>query len=431
MPPVAARDNHMAGRRATAALFRLMVVWNWDCIAPKWFPTLRGAETPGNHATNAMHRHAAISSLAVDPAPARARASATADRSPGDAPLPVVRVDPLLSRAARREAWQELTRPLFAVAPLTEPGDFQAAWAMHRLDRLIVSQVEFTAQEFVHDPRVSQHADDALLLLELYEAGTGRGLSGGTPTLIDDRRIHLVDLSRGYRSITSQVRTIGVVIPHAAVHFDPARHPPYLALPLATPRGAMLAAALRGLVSQLPAATIADAPALAEAFAALVRALFLLPEPPEPASPSRAHQGERIRRYMDQHLASDLDAGELARRFGLSRASLYRLFQADGGIEAYLRDRRLERCSIELMQALPERGRVREIAERLGFSDAGHFTRAFRQRFGVAPTEHLGARHRLSADPAGSHDLPASHASVRLFGDWLRRQVAAAPHRPD
>ncbi len=342
-------------------------------------------------------------------------------------PLAAVRTEPGLSPSARREAWHELARPLFSVSVLTAPDEFAAGWTLHRVGRLIVSQVEFTAQEFVRDPRRHQTGDEELLLLELYEAGSGRGFSGDTPTFIDPHRLHLVDLSRSYRTVTTAIRTIGVVIPHDAVRYDPQRYQPYLTIPTNTPRGAILAAALRELVRQLPAVTTAEAPALSEAFAALVHGLALAPlalvSASDLPSPGAA---ARIRGYIDRHLADELDVDQLARRFGMSRATLYRLFRTQGGIETYIRDRRLHRCSIELMQATPERGRVRQVAERMGFTDAGHFTRAYRQHFGVAPTDHLGARFRTSSGAAGPSSPAVSQTSVSLFGEWLRGQVAAS-----
>jgi AraC-like DNA-binding protein len=319
-----------------------------------------------------------------------------------------------------------LTQPLFSTALLTAPDEFAASWSLHQLGRLIVSQVQFTAQEFVRAPGRHDLTDDSLLLLELYESGSGRGSSGDQSVLIDHQRLHLVDLSRSYRTVTTSVQAIGVVIPHAAVHYDPRHHPSYFSLGAGTPQGALLAAALRALVAQLPYVTSREAPALSEAFAGLVRSLLLTPSnSPEPAGFGLA-QAARIRSYIDLHLGEELNAQHLSVRFGVSRATLYRLFRVNGGIEAYIRDRRLDRCSVELMRAAPERGRVRTVAERLGFTDAGHFTRAFRQRFGVAPTDHLGARLRSSRGTSETPDPTDSQASVRLFGEWLRWQAAVA-----
>lgn len=342
--------------------------------------------------------------------------------------LPRVHLEPGLPQSAQREAWQELTRPLFTITPLTPPDAFDASWSFHRLDRLIVSEVSFSPQEFVHDPRRHSQADNDHLLLELYEEGSGRGESGDVATCIDQDRLHLVDLSRSYRTVTTNVRTIGVVLPHASVGYQPDRHPPYLWLPVASPRGGLLAASMRGLVEQLPAVTVTDAPALAMAFAGLVRSLFLTPAATAPDIAARDRLAGRIRAYVDQHLGDELSGDELSRHFNLSRASLYRLFQAEGGVEAFIRDRRLDRCSSELMLAQAGRGRVREIAERLGFADAGHFTRAFRQRFGVAPSDLLGAKRHETGEPGDAQARQAVLApSVSQFGDWLRSEAARPP----
>ena len=51
-----------------------------------------------------------------------------------------------------------------------------------------------------------------------------------------------------------------------------------------------------------------------------------------------------VRRFIDTHLASPaLETDMLARNFGLSRASLYRLFAPVGGVAGYIRRERLRR----------------------------------------------------------------------------------------
>jgi AraC-like DNA-binding protein len=340
-------------------------------------------------------------------------------------PLAVARLEPGLSRSARLEAWHELTRPLFRVATLTPPGAFDAAWALYRLDQLIVSQVRFTAQEFVHDPGQSAWDNDHLLL-ELYEGGHGRGMSAGTPTFIDSDCVHLVDLSRSYRTVTTSVDAVGVVIPHSLVQYDPRRHPSYLSMPAETPRGAILRSVLRGLIGQLPSVTTADAPDLANAVVGLVRSLLLCPSASLPKSEARALLSARIRAFIDQNLTDqELGSARLCRQFNISRATLYRLFQDVGGIDAFIRDRRLDRCSADLMDAGLGRGRVREVAERLGFMDPSQFNRAFRRRFGTAPSDHLGGREAFSLPTGGSAGPAYDHEGRRLLGIWLSRSSAA------
>jgi AraC-like DNA-binding protein len=53
------------------------------------------------------------------------------------------------------------------------------------------------------------------------------------------------------------------------------------------------------------------------------------------------------RRFFDTHLTSPaLEADMLVGNFGLSRASLYRLFSPIGGVAAYIRRERLRRIAL-------------------------------------------------------------------------------------
>jgi AraC-like DNA-binding protein len=93
------------------------------------------------------------------------------------------------------------------------------------------------------------------------------------------------------------------------------------------------------------------------------------------------------RREIDGQLGSPtLTVANLCRRLGLSRSTLHRLFEAEGGVQAYIRERRLEAARLALGD--PANGEpIYAIAERLGFSDAAHLSRLFRERFGASPSQ--------------------------------------------
>ncbi|MDL2402483.1 helix-turn-helix transcriptional regulator [Rhizobium mayense] len=96
---------------------------------------------------------------------------------------------------------------------------------------------------------------------------------------------------------------------------------------------------------------------------------------------------ERARQLIARKLIdADLTVDSLCRDLGLSRARLYRLFEANGGIHAYIRRERL----LQTRKALSnhdDRRPICQIAEQWGFIDPSAFTRAFRHEFGISPRD--------------------------------------------
>ena len=94
----------------------------------------------------------------------------------------------------------------------------------------------------------------------------------------------------------------------------------------------------------------------------------------------------QVRRHVETHLRDpDLSPERVLASLHLSRASVYRLFEHEGGLAAYIRNRRLRTAADELVR-FPHRG-VQDVASGLGFNDASSFTRAFRRAFDIAPRE--------------------------------------------
>ena len=119
---------------------------------------------------------------------------------------------------------------------------------------------------------------------------------------------------------------------------------------------------------------------------------------------ARASLLHRIRQHMEAMLDDpELDVDAVAADIGISPRYLRRLFAAEGEhFGAYLKARRLERCHADLVSPLHAQLGVSEIAFRWGFSDAAHFSRSFRDRFGLSPREH---RRR------GGREAPSSGAA--------------------
>lgn len=98
---------------------------------------------------------------------------------------------------------------------------------------------------------------------------------------------------------------------------------------------------------------------------------------------------------IDARLGSaQLNTASLARGLGISRSTLYRLFSAEGGVNAYIRKRRLERVH-QLLGQPATREPIAVLAERWGFCDAAHFGRLFRETYGMTPGDYRALRGAL------------------------------------
>ena len=112
----------------------------------------------------------------------------------------------------------------------------------------------------------------------------------------------------------------------------------------------------------------------------------------------------RATAYIDQHFSEPgLEPKTLAEALGISRRYLYRLFeQGDQSVAGILRNRRLDRASLILTLPQLTPPSIRSVARLSGFRGEDQFTRCFRARFGVSPTQFQGFDE--SSVPTGSDD---------------------------
>jgi AraC-like DNA-binding protein len=113
------------------------------------------------------------------------------------------------------------------------------------------------------------------------------------------------------------------------------------------------------------------------------------------AHPERSPGRRAVRQaiaYIESHLAEELTIVEVARAAQVGIRSLQDGFQSEMSCtpSAYVRDRRLDRARLDLMQAPPNDPiTVTDIAVRWGFTHLGRFAAIYRQRFGETPSQTL------------------------------------------
>jgi AraC-like DNA-binding protein len=97
----------------------------------------------------------------------------------------------------------------------------------------------------------------------------------------------------------------------------------------------------------------------------------------------------RIYAYLEEnYMDSDLTPGKVARANKISTRYLHSLFSQSGTtLLKWVWERRLRAARSDLLDPSQVQSRISEIAFRRGFNDSAHFSRSFRNRFGISPTE--------------------------------------------
>lgn len=143
----------------------------------------------------------------------------------------------------------------------------------------------------------------------------------------------------------------------------------------------------------------------------------------------RVHQS--IERRLDD---PDFTPGRAAEALGISERYLHRLFEGTGDSFAHtVRERRLLRSRLDLSNPAEAHQTVSEIAFRCGFTDAAHFSRAFRDRFGLSPRAFRQGeieRTKEAASPGVQRGWPQDSAVQTRVRRPETRRGPSAPQVP-
>jgi AraC-like DNA-binding protein len=135
----------------------------------------------------------------------------------------------------------------------------------------------------------------------------------------------------------------------------------------------------------------------AELVLAAVARSLRLDDPTEGRGVKAARLAE-VKRLIEKDLGQPtLNAVRVARQIGVTERYVQKLIEETGTtFSGYVMEKRLQKAREILAEDRFPQLSVREIGWSLGFSEASHFTRVFRQRFGETPTSVRGSeRHGI------------------------------------
>jgi AraC family transcriptional activator of tynA and feaB len=111
-------------------------------------------------------------------------------------------------------------------------------------------------------------------------------------------------------------------------------------------------------------------------------------------------------KYIDAHLTeTTLSPTEIAAALNLSVRHVHRLFSRQGSTVAdWIRAQRLRHCRSDLADLQLRAKSITEIAFFWGFNDSAHFSRAFKQRFGICPRVFRSRVNSGLSTPVDGHE---------------------------
>ncbi len=270
------------------------------------------------------------------------------------------------------------------------PSAFQARLTRAQLDHVAVDAFMATPHRADRGPREIQDVPVSVLTFMLLAEGSMRAEMNETAFDVQAGQFVLVDS----RDVASHIATSAVRMLITTIDIE--HIPPYLrargmTLPGPLSRTSLVdsyvafaSSLLRGGEHAVPRGTH-----LLRAVTDLQAAV--LAEAQETTADLGGTEGLRYRMegYIERHYTDgDLNPASVAAGIGISLRHAHNVFNDDERTLArYIRDRRLDAIALALRSTADRTG-LSELAARNGYGSQEAMSRAFRERFGMAPTEY-------------------------------------------
>jgi AraC-like DNA-binding protein len=308
-----------------------------------------------------------------------------------------------LPAGERFEAWRE-TATQVRMAPVEVQAENQAGFRFAlRYSDLGAARVSlFTVMPYRvrRTPKLIRQSDPDRLSVGMLLRGHGAVSQLGRRSRIPSSAFTLYDSSRPYTidiaaAGAGAARALILNFPRALLPLPPGKAEQFLAVPM--PAGPGIGVLTSRLLVQLASGMDRYHPAEAARLstAALeVLATRLAHElecdrwvPPET---HRRVLLTRVHAFIQQHLGDpELSPGMIAAAHHVSLRLLHKLFQEQGEtVAGWIRRRRVEAAQRDLLDPEQAARPVAAVAARRGFRSAVHFSRVFRDAYGLPPHEY-------------------------------------------
>lgn len=299
------------------------------------------------------------------------------------------------------QAFRDTLAHLYDTVSLPDPSEearFTLASRTYPTPRAILMRCQGTAFNMTRGPGMVARGGDQLLILLQLEGAVDTD-SAGLRGRREPGDVAIIDYARPFHAAATDYVNLMLVLPRDSVPAALlALEPHDLTFPRGSGAARLIGAALQEFYAQADDLTVSEAEAAAEGIVALTTACARARLAGDETDHVKSRRKAALD-HIDAHLGNArLGPDEIADATNVSRASLYRLLAAEGGIRAVLLKRRLDQA-LRLM--LADNGNERslaDIAKSCGFGGTSQFSRAFRARFGSPPRQYLALVRQQDLD---------------------------------
>jgi AraC-like DNA-binding protein len=303
----------------------------------------------------------------------------------------------------------------------SEEARFTLSTRTYYTPRAILMRSQGTAFIMTRGPTLVARSPDQLLIYLELEGSCDNDWAGRRGR-VEVGDVQIVDYARPFHSVTTDYANLIVILARDSVPAALlALEPHGLVFPRGSGAARMIGSAMQELYALADGLTVSEAEAGIEGILGLTTAFARARLAGDEADHVKSRRKAALD-YIDAHLGdAELRPDEIADAAHVSRASLYRLLAAEGGIRAVLLQRRLDQALRLLLADNNDEQALTDIAKRCGFGGTSQFSRAFRARFGLPPRQYRALvrqqdrdwhEARLRADGFGGDSLFSRHRKL-------------------
>lgn len=324
--------------------------------------------------------------------------------APNPTPRQTVMDTDQVSRGERCGYWHDWLARLFQGLQSDEYGDtaFDGRAATLHAGDVVLTRLTATRHRVRRSSTVARATEQPYLKIVAPWTGCAGVEQKGRETWVTPGQWSIYDTTDSYAVANPErVEHLIVMLPKDAVAERGLALDPLMARRLGDYGGIARVAlqTMRTAFSELHEMPETAARGVGDAITQLVRLSLLDLAGQVSALTQREALRERIKQYVTQHLADrTLTVDALARALGCSRRQLYNAFADEpDGVAGYILQKRLDACRRAFDDRLSSHRSITDIALGNGFENMAHFSRVFRARLGMAPSDYRRAAEAESA----------------------------------